>query len=95
MTKEIENNKVIANIIEAIEQDTAFKSGEGYAFSFNDENVSIMLIQTDDGWLPDIRCDSWQASASSFDAAFAKATPQEAFLFGACCAIGEIESLNK
>jgi len=84
-TQDIENNKVIANIIEAIEQDTAFKSGEGYAFPFKGEEISIMLIQTDDGWLPDIRCDSLDAPASSFDAVFAKPTPQDAFLFGMHC----------
>ena len=92
-TQSIEKNKHLASIIEAIEQDPSFKSGEGYAFPYGDEHVSIMLIQTDDGWLPTIRCDSWDAPASSFDVSFATPTPQAAFLFGARCAIGEIESV--
>ena len=70
------------SIVEFVNENFGLLPPEHYTEEYREDEIEIILVATNYGWLPSVRTSNWDAPASTIDPALAVPTSRAAFKWG-------------
>ena len=73
---------IIADAVDRFVDDWFDAIGTTFRDTYNGNTIEVILVECDNGWVPSVRSDHWDAPDSTIDPELARADPKQALSWG-------------